>query len=250
MFRSRKILTLWGIDVYLHWSFLILFGFMALTSLGQPLQLLFPLIVFGIVLMHEFGHALTARTFGIGTRDITLYPIGGVARIESPRSLSVREELAITAAGPAVNFALAAGTWFLLPALDSPLATFFATEFFTLNLMLGLFNLVPAFPMDGGRILRALLTLHKGPAEATRIAAKLGQGIAFLFGLAGLVTGSLNLVGVGIMVWLAATAELARVALGWLPPQPRGRAPREAVRPGPRVVDVHEVRPGVWAVRS
>ena len=142
-------------------------------------------------MLHEYGHALTARRFGIGTRSITLLPIGGLALLESmPRD--PRQEILVALAGPAVNLAIAAVLYSCSPppaaparssALDpagSLLPTLFAA-----NLMLALFNLLPAFPMDGGRVLRAALAMRMDRVRATRLAARIGQVLAVGLGVLG-----------------------------------------------------------------
>lgn len=200
-FRIARVL---GIDVKLHLTFLLLpllFGFSAyagpdggwwaaLTAFG-PL-----LLLFGCVLLHEFGHALAARHFGIQTVDITLLPIGGIARLERMPE-EPAQELIVALAGPLVNVVIILGLGAVL-GVDSLRWAFFSrlrdnTEELTLplfllavNVKLLLFNLIPAFPMDGGRVLRALLTTRLGYARATRIAAAVGQVFAVLFALAGL----------------------------------------------------------------
>jgi len=185
------------IDVYIHWSFWILPLIVAYNSprAALALHLSFAFATFACVLLHEYGHALAARAFGIGTRDITLYPIGGVARLER---MSERpwEEFWITAAGPAVNVVLA--ILFGIPALLLTMANpevlqgllqtnqHFLTQLLMLltcsNIMLAVFNMVPAFPMDGGRILRALLVAPMGRLEATRLAVYIGAVLAVLLG--------------------------------------------------------------------
>ena len=218
MFRSWKIGKIAGINLQLHATFLLLLGWLGVTSLssGDSLQaavnLLFPLGLFTIVVLHELGHALAARHFGIQTREITLYPIGGVARLERMPS-QPRQEMLVAAAGPAVNVALAGVAGLLSPLVTQPLGAYILGQFVVLNLGLALFNLLPAFPMDGGRILRAYLTLKVGAAEATRRAAKLGRKLAWVLGIAGLVTFNLNLVLIGIFVWAGSTMEQGRVAL-------------------------------------
>jgi Zn-dependent protease len=171
--------------------------------------------VFGCVLLHEFGHALTARRFGIETEDITLYPIGGVARLHRiPRAPGA--ELLITLAGPAVNFVLAflfAG----LVSLDSATGSIsafgeFIQELMVVNLVLGLFNLIPAFPMDGGRILRALLSSWLGRAQATIIAARIGRTLAIFFGVYSLLWAhNLFQAALAVFIYFAANAEEAQV---------------------------------------
>lgn len=221
MFKSWKIGRIAGIDLYLHSTFLLLLAFTALSGLAyrdplsQLLNLGLPLMLFTIVVLHELGHALAARHYGVGTREITLYPIGGVARLQATR-FSPEQEMVVSAAGPAVNFALAGAAWLLAPSLAfSPLAAFLVSQFLVYNLGLGLFNLVPAFPMDGGRILRAFLSRRHGHARATLTAAGWGQKFAWVFGILGLLTASFNLVFLGIFVWLAASAEVVQIGRRW-----------------------------------
>jgi Zn-dependent protease len=177
-----------GIDLYVHATFLLLF-LPGVIEDGAPsvAHVLLTLAVFGCVLLHELGHALMARRFGIQTEDITLYPIGGVARLRRmPRAPGA--ELLITLAGPAVNFAIAAALaglsllW-VVPAGSGEFVADFLEEMCLINLGLGLFNLVPAFPMDGGRILRALLSGWLGRVRATQIAASVGRFLAVCFGI-------------------------------------------------------------------
>jgi Zn-dependent protease len=217
MTLSWKLGRIAGIDVFLHPTFLLLLAFVGLGD-GGLMGLALVGSAFACVLLHEFGHALTARACGIRTLDITLYPIGGVARLERmPRKPGV--ELLITAAGPAVNFVL----YGLLTALlavggrldsdggaDSTLAAFLGT-LASINLLLGAFNLVPAFPMDGGRLLRAGLSHWIGRLRATEIAAGLGKLIAFAFGLWSLLNGHWLQAALAVFVYLAGAAELLRV---------------------------------------
>ena len=171
-----------GIDFYVHPTFLVVFFLFPGVFPGgalSPLNILLVLTVFGCVLLHELGHALTARRFGINTHDITLYPIGGVARLERmPRAPGA--ELLIALAGPAVNFAIVLGLIALLVLggdLLSPYSwpALFVQQVLVVNLVLGLFNLIPAFPMDGGRVLRALLSGWLGRVRATMTAARVGR---------------------------------------------------------------------------
>ena len=154
MRMSWKIGRIAGIDLFLHPTFLLIL----LPGLTGGLSPIFIIALFGCVVLHELGHALMARRFGIETLDITLYPIGGVARLQRmPRAPGA--ELLIALAGPAVNFAIVAGLLGLellgiggLEA-DTSLGAFLG-GLMLVNLVLGLFNLIPAFPMDGGRVLR------------------------------------------------------------------------------------------------
>jgi Zn-dependent protease len=203
-----------GIDVYLHPTFLLVLLIPGVLS-GGLLSVLFVMSVFGCVLLHEFGHALMARRFGIETEDITLYPIGGVARLQRmPRAPGA--ELLIALAGPAVNFAIVGGLTLLgLLGLDGLFAQtavgLFLSQVVLINLTLGLFNLIPAFPMDGGRVLRALLGSWMGRAQATMIAATIGRTLALLFGLWSLFTFNPMQVALAAFIYFAASAEERQV---------------------------------------
>jgi Zn-dependent protease len=231
---SWKIGEVAGIGIYMHATFLLLIGWVALSywlqgsSLATVLAAVgFILALFACVVLHEFGHALTARRFGIRTRDITLLPIGGVARLERMPENPVHE-LWVALAGPAVNLVLAAGLLVVLAASGAaqPLAGLsltggsFLGRLAVVNLLLLGFNMIPAFPMDGGRVLRALLATRVEYTRATHIAATLGQGIAFVFGLIGLFTNPF-LVFTALFVWIGAAQEASMVqmrsALGGIP---------------------------------
>lgn len=253
MFRSWKIGRLAGVDLYVHSTFVWLMGFIALTGLAYgdglrfSLHLILPLMLFGIVILHELGHALAARHYKIGTRDITLYPIGGIARLDGMPSRP-RHEMVVAAAGPAVNFVLAGAAWLVAPALAGwPISQFLLSQFLTFNLGLGLFNLLPAFPMDGGRILRAFLAGRGDFYSATRTAATLGKRMAWALGIIGLLTGSLNLVLLSVFVWISASAELAQATLGQFASNFQRRGPFVHFAPlprDPRVIDAE-----YWEVR-
>ncbi len=177
---------------------------------------LFVCLVFLCVLLHEFGHALAARRFGIRTPEITLLPIGGVARLERMPEKPL-QEIAVAVAGPAVNIAIATLLWGFVEATGGfpDIASFehgtaldLPVKLLVVNLWLVLFNLVPAFPMDGGRILRALLALWTDHARATRIAATLGQAIAVGFAVLGLFSNPM-LILIAVFVYCAAASESA-----------------------------------------
>jgi Zn-dependent protease len=168
-----------------------------------------------------------ARRFGIATEDITLYPIGGVARLRRmPKAPGA--ELLIALAGPAVNVAIVAALWVArdLGLFGSPwtpgLPLAYAGALISVNKMLALFNLIPAFPMDGGRVLRALLSGGLGRARATTIAAGIGRGLAILFGLYGLCNGELLKVFLAAFIYMAAGQELAGVLAEEYLGRPRG----------------------------
>lgn len=231
---SWKIGSYAGIGVYIHATFLLIIGWVVWThwSAGQSLAmtingLLFVFALFGCVLLHEFGHALTAKKYGIKTRDITLLPIGGVARLERMPD-DPKQELWVALAGPAVNvvIALALFIWLQITAAFEPVADLtvtggsFAERLMLVNVSLVLFNLLPAFPMDGGRVLRALLATRKDYARATQIAASIGQGMALVFGFLGLFYNPF-LLFIALFVWIGAGQEAGAVqmksALGGIP---------------------------------
>jgi Zn-dependent protease/predicted transcriptional regulator len=229
MSGSYKIGRLAGIDVFIHWTFLLLLGFLGIMQFRETgsvaalvEELLFVCVVFGVVVLHELGHALAARRYGIHTHDITLLPIGGVARLERiPEDPT--QELVVALAGPAVNVVLAAvfgGVLLGLGAIGVTTGSFLA-NLVAVNVALVLFNLLPAFPMDGGRVLRALLGYRLGFVRATRIAAVVGRGMAVVFALAGLSLGAPMLVVIALFVWIGAGQEarmaVNRAAAGELP---------------------------------
>lgn len=231
---SWRIGTFAGIGVYVHWTFFLLPTLLAATELmkSSPLldrlsaavqSIVLVLAAFTCVVLHEFGHALMAQRFGISTRDIVLLPIGGVARLERiPRDPV--QELWIALAGPAVNVVIAAlvGTVLLAVGLvRGDLAGSFQLEGFTgfllmlgaVNIVLVMFNMIPAFPMDGGRVLRAILALRLDYGRATDIAARTGQVLSLLFVIVALTTGQLMLLLVAAMVFMGAGAEARQTAM-------------------------------------
>jgi len=217
---NLKLGRILGIDVYLHVTFLLLLGLIASAhavaggSLAAGLNsVTFLAAIFLCVLLHEFGHALMARRYGIQTLDITLLPIGGVARLERMPNKPV-QELWVALAGPGVNVVIAAvlaawltmtSSWSALTSLSSTSGPF-AERLLAVNVMLVLFNLLPAFPMDGGRVLRALLAMRLVYARATRIAALTGQVMAVGLAIAGLFLNPFLLL-IAFFVWMGAAQE-------------------------------------------
>ncbi len=221
---SLRVIRLAGIDVYVHATFPLLLLWAGVTNyqdrrwwLDSVFAMGFVLVLFGIIVLHELGHALAARRYGIPTRDITLLPIGGVARLERIPDIP-RQELVIALAGPSVNvamailfFLLAGGTRILGRDLDFNL---FAGGLFTnlmlVNLALTVFNLVPAFPMDGGRVLRAILATRLSYLRATEIATRVGQVFALLFVALGFRYNPMLIV-IAVFIWIGAVRERAMV---------------------------------------
>ncbi|HXX51000.1 MAG TPA: site-2 protease family protein [Xanthobacteraceae bacterium] len=222
---SLNIGSVAGTAIRIHVTFLLflawIFGVSYLSGGPQAAWsgLLFMVLLFLCVLLHEFGHIFTARLFGVSTPDVILLPIGGVARLERvPEKPS--EEFLIAIAGPAVNFAIAAVLVLAAGAsLDrGQIAAIESTNvslverLAVVNVFLAVFNLIPAFPMDGGRVLRALLATRFGYVRATEIAASVGQAVAFLLGFLGLF-GNPILIFIAVFVYLAAAAESHLVAI-------------------------------------
>jgi Zn-dependent protease len=215
MFRSWLIGRPLGVELRLHGTLLLLAAIFVLarllsSGLGAAVATAVVLaIVFGSVALHELGHIVAARRFGIGTSGITLYPFGGLARL-TRESRTPTEELVVALGGPAVNVLLAGlGGALMLVFGSGPLLA----SFVWINVVLLLFNLVPAYPMDGGRVLRAALWRWKGRRLATRWAARAGQGFSVLFAAAAIAWGEPLLLLVAAVVFLMASGELARARL-------------------------------------
>jgi Zn-dependent protease len=209
-----RIGSLFGIPIRLHITMAIvpIFAFFSVESgdpVGFAIALALTVLLFGSVVAHELGHALTARRFGVRTEDIVLLPIGGVARIVNlPRRPA--HEIAIAAAGPLVSIGIAAAAYFLLlvPSLFmSPHFAEAAGVFIEMNLVLGLFNLIPALPMDGGRVLRGLLALKRDYLSATRIAVRIGRAIAIAGFVYAIYAGDVMLGFIAAFVFFGAGTE-------------------------------------------
>lgn len=241
---SFRIVTLFGIPVHLHWTFFLVFVYIyflgSFSSSAPKLTISYMVLIlmlFVCVLMHEFGHALMARRFGVSTQDIILSPIGGIARLSKLPEKPMQEFL-VAIAGPAVNFVIvlllspiyfwtlsavdrsnlmysvfnASGNYF---APDLSMGGFLIVGLFWLNIILALFNLLPAFPMDGGRVLRALLSLKLSRVQATRYAAFIGKGFAIIFVAIGLFNQPMNLlyVFIGVFIFMTAASEYRMVRI-------------------------------------
>jgi Zn-dependent protease/CBS domain-containing protein len=223
---SWKLGRVAGIPIYVHWTFLILIAWVLGSSWSRNGDVqegirgaAFVLALFGCVVLHELGHALAARRYGIPTRDITLLPIGGVARLERMPE-DPWQELIVALAGPAVNVIIAVILFPLIrlsaydvdpDGVEMFLQNSFLGNLLVVNIFLCLFNLLPAFPMDGGRVLRALLAMKFPYARATRIAASVGQVMAILFGFLGLTSGNPMLLLIALFVWIGAEAEASQI---------------------------------------
>lgn len=218
---SFPIGTVRGTVIRIHLTFFLLLAWIGAMHARQGgmaealAGMAFIAVVFACVVLHELGHAAAARRYGIATPDITLLPIGGLARLERIPEEPWRE-IAIALAGPAVNvgiclvLALLAGG---VPSAEEGLSpedprTGFLARLFWVNAFLVIFNLIPAFPMDGGRVLRAALALRMTHRDATHVAATVGQGVAILLGFAGLF-GAPLLIFIALFVWLGAAGEAA-----------------------------------------
>lgn len=236
MFRSYTLGKVAGIDLRVHPTFLLLIPLLLLSD--GPQGLLLGAMLVTIVVLHELGHALAARRVGIPTRDILLTPIGGIASLSRMPSRP-QDEIFVTVAGPAVNVVLASLGYFalllagpVLPPLAQDLLVWFVLE----NVVLAVFNLIPAFPMDGGRLLRAFLTLRSGDhARATRTAAKVGRVMAVLLGILGFFYNPM-LIAIAVFVYFAGAAEEASVNGGLMgtllqAAMRRRQAPRAYVEP-------------------
>ncbi len=233
MLGSIRLGRIAGIEIKMHLLFLLLVAWVGLDGLlgggatGALMGVVYLGFLFGFVVLHELGHSLVAQRLGYRVRDITLLPFGGAARMESQPSRPGHEIL-IALSGPAVNVALAL---LLLPlviaavplSVWSPAPAALAGILFFMNAMLAGFNLLPAFPMDGGRVLRGILALRRDRLVATRIAAKVGRVIAVLMAVAGVLYPPMfMLVFIALFVWFAGKAEENAVAMQtrWARPAP------------------------------
>ena len=220
---SYRIATILGTEIRIHVTFVLLvawYAFNAWSTGGRDAAVataVFVLLVFLCILLHEFGHILAARRYGIRTPEVLLSPIGGLARLERLPE-EPRQELIVALAGPAVTLliALGLGGWLQLTGqqqelrLLTPGSGHLVSDLFRVNVFLLVFNLIPAFPMDGGRVLRALLSRRMGPVRGTRIAARIGQLFAFILAMIGL-TGSPMLIIIAGFIYLAAEGEAQAV---------------------------------------
>lgn len=216
------VLRVFGVPVRFHFTFVLLLIFLLFIGVGErqsgAMTALYVVALFASVLLHELGHTLVARRYGIRTTEIVMYPIGGVSRPE--RIPKGREEFWIAISGPLVNGLIAAVLFIWLATqhqfqpielLRDPTDANLAQRLATGNFLLFVFNLLPAYPMDGGRVLRSALMLFKPEEEATRIAASAGQGLAAMLGLYGLLTSNFIVIFVAMFIYIGASQEGAAV---------------------------------------
>lgn len=218
---SWKVSRVAGIDIYVHATFFVLIAWVALyfwqddaswSAVASGVG--FVIALFSCVILHELGHSLAARRYGIRTRHITLLPIGGVAMLERMPD-DPKEEMIVALAGPVVNVGIALGLWFWVSLTGGFTSAdqigisgaSFIERLFAINVMLAVFNMLPALPMDGGRVYRAALAMRMDHEEATQKAAKLGQMLALVLGLLGLFYSPI-LIFIALFVWIGAAAEL------------------------------------------
>jgi Zn-dependent protease len=256
MFGSLKLGKFFGIDTHVHGTFWLLplfvlvNGAVAGNVAGAAGEVLFLFALFGCVVLHEIGHALAARYYGVRTRDITLYPIGGVASLERMPE-KPHQEIVIALAGPAVNLVIAAGVFVgmlggavafphTLSLGTDPLDGFMVRLLWA-NVLLMLFNLIPAFPMDGGRVLRAALSLGMPRLDATKVAVGIGSVLAVAGGVYGLYERQYMLAFVAVVIYLLGQGELAAVRLQEA--RRRWREQRDEVDRDDDWVKVVDVRP-------
>jgi Zn-dependent protease len=259
-----RIAKVFGINLYIHWTFwllplwIVFFGHESgIVSLWMHLLLIAAL--FGCIVLHELGHALTARHFGIGTRSITLSPLGGIAQLER-MSHKPWEEFCIAIAGPLVNVAIAGVLGFALFAglgIDAQiletLPGTFVGMLLLVNIVMVVFNMIPAFPMDGGRVLRAILASWMGLLQGTRVAVTVGTIFAVLIGLGGVfLLHNPWMLLIGLFVIWAGHQELQALEME---EREREAEEEEAVRvPASRhphvTIRVWDPERGVWVRRS
>jgi len=235
-----------GVNIYVHFTFLFLLAWVAVMAVlqgggfaGMIEAVLFILAVFGIVVLHELGHSVAARSYGIPTRNITLYPIGGVAQLQRMPT-EPKQELVIALAGPVVNLALALILYMIYIPVGtvtgfltfSLIGTPFLAKLIWVNLLLAGFNLLPAFPMDGGRVLRAIMAMRMDYLDATRIAVRTGKVMAVFFGVVGLFYNPFLILMAGF-IWFSGSQEIRairyRLAMDHTFPQDGFRARRRSV---------------------
>lgn len=263
MWKLWRIGTVFGIPLMMHGTFVLLLAFYAISgflaggALQAGLNLVLGLTVFAVVVLHELGHLAAYRFYGVKAKDIILSPLGGIARgVGGDVFKNPRAEFVIAAAGPAVNVALAGLAWVIREATpwirlgeSGVIALSLLQWFLNVNVFLMLFNLIPALPMDGGRMLRALLTPKMGFLRATNMAAKVARWSTLAMALYGIYSGSFTLVLIAAMIFVLSWVEVAQAHIRQAAPAFgifRGGSQRGSVGGGPMggfpggpVVDQH-----------
>lgn len=249
---SIKIGRIAGINIFIHWTFAILIAYIIFSNYSagkSSTQVVWTIIfvcsIFVTIFLHELGHALAAKRYNIKTRDITLLPIGGLARLETIPEKPI-EELVVAIAGPLVNVGLAIITGLLITfpgeaemkaqLLSGINGENFFLNFFIINLWLAFFNLIPAFPMDGGRVFRAILAMNMQRHLATALAARIGQLLAVGFVFAGFFSNPF-LIFIGLFIILGAQAETENTRIGFFL---RGHMVRDIVMTNFETIDENE----------
>lgn len=266
MWKLWRIGTIFGIPLMMHGTFVLLMafyaisGFMAGGALQAGLNLALGLTVFGVIVLHELGHLAAYKRYGLKARDIVLTPLGGIARGIGNIGANGKQEFVIAAAGPAVNVVLAGLAWLALQVTPwsmlgaaGPFSQALTQWFLNVNLFLLIFNLIPALPMDGGRMLRAALTRKMGFLNATRAAAKVARWCTLAMAVYAVATGSFTLLLLAGMVFVLSWLEVAQAHVGEAQRSPlfRGfqgfsRGPGSGAPAGGTVVDQYGNPVGGW----
>lgn len=232
MWKLWRIGTVFGIPLKMHGTFVLLLAFYAVSGLlaggaaQAGLNLVLGLTVFAVVVLHELGHLAAYRHYGVKAKDIILSPLGGIARgIGGGIFKNPRAEFVIAAAGPAVNVVLAGLAWVLRQSTPwmslgegGLIALSLLQWFINVNVFLLLFNLIPALPMDGGRMLRAMLTSRMGFLKATQTAARVARWATLAMAIYGIYSGSVTLVLIAAMIFVMSWLEVAQAHLGQAAP--------------------------------
>lgn len=260
---SWRIGRIGGVDIFVHATFFLLLVWIGASRWSEDRSMAavvdgiaFIVAIFACVVLHELGHAVAARRFGIRTRDITLLPIGGVARLERMPEEPL-QEMWVAVAGPLVNVVIAGSLYvgLTLASVWTPMSEFdpgnasFLHRLWLVNVVLVIFNIIPAFPMDGGRVLRAVLALRMDYTAATQIAASVGQAIALVFGFLGFL-GNPMLLFIAFFVWIGAAQEssmvMLKTALSGIPARRAMLHDFQAVSPGDPLSVVIDLVLGGW----
>jgi len=203
----NQLRRLWDIPFTIRPSFYLMIGVLTLINLvvlgaAGIINTLYLVSIFFFVILHEYGHCWAAHRCGLQVREVSLWALGGQAHIAGIEELTPKEDIKVSFAGPLVNIVICLVCWPIHHFLDPHLlGAQVLSSVVSVNLILAIFNLIPAFPLDGGRILRALLTLRYGAWKATQLSVKIGKGFAIAFGLVAVFTGNFFLVLIAFFIW-------------------------------------------------